>query len=238
MRFGGKYVMTNHGVALSGCCRLRWLIQDQEHLRVRRRSQRTPTPWRGERLRDRHRHTRTSLGLLGDGKDQPQENHIPLPGRSWQVISPTATRFFVSNLQASLTSCLSGQDITYTYGDKSNHLRGNIEYFSRFNPGLPLIVGLFDSWPRYTQATLFFHSRQTSKYSIALCLVMPGFFWTFFRNNFQLRVGETLSFSQDSCSFCKITLSFCKITVGWDCDLVAVLLNGPATFTESELKTA
>ena len=26
--------------------------------------------------------------------------------------------------------------------------------------------------------------------------------------------------------------------IGWDIDLVAVLLNGPATFTESELKTA
>ena len=26
--------------------------------------------------------------------------------------------------------------------------------------------------------------------------------------------------------------------IGWDIDLVAVLINGPATFTESELKTA
>ena len=29
----------------------------------------------------------------------------------------------------------------------------------------------------------------------------------------------------------------CYKRIGWDSDLVVVLLNGPATFTESELKT-
>ena len=36
------------------------------------------------------------------------------------------------------------------------------------------------------------------------------FVWTFFRNNLQLRVGETLSFSQNSLSFCRFSLIFCK----------------------------
>ena len=45
---------------------------------------------------------------------------------------------------------------------------------------------------------------------LAVCFQYRLFFWTFFGNDLQLRVGETLSFSKNSLSLSQNFLSFCK----------------------------
>ena len=46
-------------------------------------------------------------------------------------------------------------------------------------------------------------------------MTIQAFFWTFFRNKFQQKVGDFLSFLKISLSFSKNSLSFLKISLSF-----------------------